>query len=137
MRRAWMEEAEREIDEVETRPPIAVKLPADPGWRLVWMLVREHAPDVRPLHCELAIGIAPITFWGLEAPHVTPGVPGSTPEFTLGKPVMLSPLHGEHGHRLHLRARIFEIASPADLRSDDELVAACSEYLLKAEQLGT
>lgn len=134
-RRQWMEEAEREIDEVDDRPPPAVRFPAEPGWRLVWMLVREERAGIRALHCEVAIGVQPITFWGLEAPRVAPSVPGAAPHVTLGQPVAMLPLHGDEGQRLHPRANVFRIAPPTDRRSDEELVAECSDFLSEAQRL--
>lgn len=123
-------------EEHDGRPPPAVKFPAEHGWRVVWFVLREVGEGPygeHVLHTDVAIGVEAITYWGIEAPRVTPGPPGGMPMSTLGSGVALLPLHGDGAERLLPGARVFRIVSPDDRRVDDELAAECSEWLRAAD----
>lgn len=116
--------------DIDDRPPPALRFPAEPGWRVVWMQITpvEGGP------VQVEIGVEPVTHWGLEAPSVSPGAPGMPARSTLGDAAPLNPLHGSTGERLPQDVRLFRIAPPSDVRSDAELVRECSAHLAAADR---
>lgn len=120
-RRAWLLAAEAEPD---PRAPLAVRFPAEPGWRVVWTLLRDVPAGVRALRREVAINVEPVTGWGLEAPALPPAP--SAP---------LVPLLGPDQIRLHPKAVLFALISPGDPRASAQLQDECRDFIERADRL--
>lgn len=116
--------------------PLAVKLPAVPGWRVIWFewVKSEPQPGVHLIRPTMAIDVSRITFWGIDAPRITPGDPA------IGKPTVewsndgLIPLVGPEGRRLPKTCHYFEMIEPMDPRSDEMLKEYCGEWFAAVDR---
>lgn len=106
----------------DSRPPPAIKMPAEAGWRVVWVDVVEPEEGTVQIKPIVGVHVEVVTFWGIEAPHVAPDphLPGVI-NSDLGAGARISPLHGPNGERLPVRARVFQVVNPRNWQSDDQL----------------
>lgn len=127
--------------ESSTRPPIAARIEAVPGWRVVtFQVVKERDDGLR----EISIGIHPVLHWALEAPVITPSslsydLQGAIGSLFGGNPFMpkssppLWPIDSETGERFE---NVHRLVPPCEDTNEQLIKAAqlwCAESIEKSK----